>query len=227
MSAPRKDYKVPFRSEEAIAQEALALRAAAGIKNLAYFNVVEFVEDRLRVFYTKKGPLIIDLFDATVGDDLAYVTFNPLTLHIDKETWRLARLGEPDARLIVAHEVGHIILHDHHAKAFSNDPSQKLNFVQNEESAEWQATRFAWHFLLPSHIVSAFASIRELAAAASVAENIATERFDAVMEDNARAARISALRSHCEGDACTNCGNFTLVGDGTNRKCVYCEQCQP
>lgn len=227
MSVLRKDYKVRFRSEEEIAETALAWRAAAWSKNLAYFNVVEFVEDCLQALYTKKGRLIVDFFDAATEEDPAYVTFNPLTLHVDRETWYLAKLGEPDARFIVAHEVGHILLHDHHAKAFSNDPSQKLNFVQDEESAEWQANKFASHFLLPCHIVSAFASICELAAAASVTQDRATERFNAVMWANFRATKKCTQRSRCEGDACATCGNFTLINDGAGKKCVYCQRRQP
>jgi hypothetical protein len=80
-----RDHKVPFRREESLAESALACRRFASNENLARFNVVDFVERVLPSILAtrKKGPLKISFFDAAEGDIPAFVTFNPLTLHVD------------------------------------------------------------------------------------------------------------------------------------------------
>jgi hypothetical protein len=175
------DYYVDFLSEDRIAASALEWRKAARNENYARFNIVRFVEDVLSK--QTRRPFKIEFFDAAEGEKPGYVTFNPRILHIDRETWRLADFGDPEARLIVAHEVGHLILHDHHAKAFSSDPALRIKFGEPEHSAEWQATAFAYHLLLPSHIVSSFkGSARELAASSDVSEQLAADRQNWVRE---------------------------------------------
>jgi Zn-dependent peptidase ImmA (M78 family) len=153
------------------------------------------------------------------------VTFNPCTLHVDREIWELAELGEPEARFIIAHEVGHLVLHDHNAKAFSNDPNYQIKFAENEHSAEWQANIFAYYFLLPTHIVIAFGNIQELTASCGVNKRLAEERYEAVMWANLRHAKYVPATGY-QGDACGNCGNFTLICNGTDLKCDTCGQRQ-
>lgn len=219
MSAMLRDYYVEFRREDDIAETALAWRRASRNENLAYFNVVDFVVDVLQK-QLKKGPILIEFFDAEDGADPAYVTFNPLTLHVDRETWDLAKLGDPDARFVIAHEVGHLILHDHHAKAFSRDPNAQIKFAEDEHSAEWQANVFAYYFLLPTHIVAAFADVGELARACGVSQRLAQERHVVVMLANVRHAQYVRSSGYL-GDAC-GCGNFALVPRGLFAWCEVC-----
>jgi IrrE N-terminal-like domain len=149
----RRDHYVGYRSEEEIASIALTWGKAGDISNHGYFDIIDFVQNVLSKQFTKKGALTIRLFDGAPQDDLAYVTFNPLTLHVDSEVWHFAKLGDPTSRHMIAHEIGHALLHDHYARPFSNDPSQNIRFAQQEHSAEWQANTFAGHFLLPDHIM--------------------------------------------------------------------------
>jgi hypothetical protein len=218
-----RDYKVRFRSEESLAESALTYRRLAGNENLARFNVIDFIERVLPSILArmKKGPLHIDFFDAREGDIPAYVTFDPLTLHVDREVWHLADLGEPDAKFIMAHEVCHILFHDHYAQAFSNDPKEQIKFVQHEERAEWQANTFASYFLVTPQIVEAFDSAQELAKSCEVPQSLANERFEAAAEARRRSARCARAKSYT-GDPCDNCGNFTLVDQGASTKCDTC-----
>jgi hypothetical protein len=217
-----RDHKVPFRREESLAACALACRRFAGNENLARFNVIDFVEHILPLILArmKKGPLKVK-FDVREGDPPAYVTFNPLTLHIDQEVWDLANLGEPDAKFIVAHEVGHILLHDHYAQAFSNNPDEQIKFVQDEERAEWQADTFASYFLITPRVIDAFSSSRDLARSCEAPQFLADERFEAAMEAKRRSARCARAKGYT-GDACGECGNFTLLCNGTRLTCDTC-----
>jgi IrrE N-terminal-like domain len=218
-----RDHKVPFRREESLAESALACRRFASNENLARFNVVDFVERVLPSILAtrKKGPLKISFFDAAEGDIPAFVTFNPLTLHVDREVWELAKLGDPHARFIIAHELGHILLHYHYAQAFSNDPSNQIKFVQNEERAEWQADTFASYFLITPRVLDAFPSSQDLARSCEVPQFLADERFEAAIEAKRRSARCARAKGYT-GDACGECGNFTLLCNGTRLKCDTC-----
>src|SRR5262245_57435283 len=113
----RRDYKVEFKREELIADEAWACSIRARNESAVYFNVAEFIEFSLSLD-PKIGPIRI-IHDTTASDPLAFVTYRPRTLHIDRETWELMRQGEPEARYIGGHEAGHLVLHDHRAQAFS------------------------------------------------------------------------------------------------------------
>jgi hypothetical protein len=203
--AMRNDYKVDFRREEIFAEAAFSWRVTAENQNFPDFNIVRFVEAVL--LPKTKRPFKIEFFDAKEGEKPAFVTFNPRTLHVDNETWRLADLGEPDSRFVIAHEVGHLLFHDHHAKAFSNDPDDQIKFDRPEYSAEWQANTFAFYFLVPDHILAAYDDIKRLSHACNVTEEIARQRL--AMTPHA-ARRYSAK----ECGICPNCGNFSLSPNG-------------
>jgi hypothetical protein len=219
-----RDYKVPFRSLERIAKEALFCRRFAKNEYLATFNIVAFVEQILPLILVvlKKGPLHFDFMDVPEGKTPAYVTYNPvLTLHIDRETWELARLGEPKARFIVAHEVGHIVLHDHYAQSFSDDPSEHITFVQEEERAEWQANNFASYLLLTACVLDAFHDADDLARSCIVPQAMAAQRLALADEERQRKERCARARTYL-GDPCPRCGNFTVLALGLELRCDIC-----
>ena len=214
MPSALRDYLVSFTREEEIARIAHEWRVAAGIENSAEFNIIAFVEDILSK-KLKKGPLHIEFFDMREGEHPAFVTFWPhITLHIDRDIWGNAKMGDPESRAIVAHEVGHIILHDHHAKAFSYDRINPKFYVK-ETSAEWQANIFADYFLLPDQVVIAYWDVKELAKSCSVTQAFARQRLNAVAEARHPKPKI-------EGDFCIKCGQFTVRRDGSV-KCA-CER---
>jgi hypothetical protein len=207
MQPALSDYLVKFAREELIAEIALAWRTEAGEENSAEFNVVKFVENVLAKKIKKKGPLHFSFFEMTPGGLPAFVTFEPLTLHIDSEVWEHAKLGNPESRTIVAHEVGHLILHDHHAKAFSSTETGS-RFQTKETSAEWQANTFAAYFLLPDHIVAAFNNGDDLANSCSVTKKLANQRVEAVRE-------ARRPRPKLEGNFCIKCGEITKRMNGS------------
>jgi len=212
-----RDYYVDFRSEETIAQIATQLRDAHGSRNDDTFNIVEFVEQTLpaQLKGSKRGRLKVQFYDRDFKeDDPAYVTFDPLTLYSDTGVWMDARIGEAYPRYVIAHEIGHIVLHDHSAKAFSNDRSAQIRFAEDGHSAEWQANTFAGHFLLPTQNVQKLQNVTVIAAYCQVPDNLALERVLAVKRQEHRKKRVF------EGDFCSKCGSFSLVRSGTLLKCT-------
>jgi Zn-dependent peptidase ImmA (M78 family) len=204
------DYKVTYTREETIAEiAAKCLRAHNKIPPYG-FDITQFAETTLRVLCQKKGSLRIHIFDrANKYDEPAHVTYRPPTLHIDRETWEAAKAGDDHARYIVAHEIGHLILHDHDAQSFSTDPSLRIRFAEQEYSAEWQANVFADHFLVPAEAVEKF-----------------RDEFLLSMMCNASMAvarrRLVRHFGHRYGALCDNCGNFALTNDGARLRCCMC-----
>jgi hypothetical protein len=214
MTDMRDDHIVDFLHEETIENYALAWLREAGILHRPYFNIVKFVNDFL-MKRLKKGPFKIVLFDAGPNEKPAYISFNPLTLNIDREIWRDADIGEPFARFVVAHEVGHLIFHDAFAQAFSNDSTVRIKSFPKEYSAEWQANTFAYHFLMPTHIVAAYDDLDTLISICGVTREVAIERSKLTR------ATKPPLQTF-EGDPCTTCGNFALLRIGTTVTCTIC-----
>jgi len=89
------------------------------------FNICDFVVQVLAKSFRRKGKLQIEFYDPEDLPEQACVTFDSLTLHIVKRIWDDAAAGRPYARFIVAHEIGHIVLHDRTAAAF---PMTKMPF---------------------------------------------------------------------------------------------------
>jgi hypothetical protein len=209
-----RDQYVPFRREDYIADVALEWRRIARNENLPYFCIVDFIECVLQKVWVKNGHLHIEFIDAPENardDELAWVEFRPnLTLHVDREVWRLAQQGEPRARFILAHEVGHIILHQDDAKHFSSDPrlqTKAAKIDDKEHSAEWQANTFSSYFLITDRVLESYDSLKELIAKTSVEEPFVLKRHD-----NARTCSIRRHTRH--GGLCDVCGNFSVTSDG-------------
>ena len=129
-----RDHRVRIKDREAIARIAMAWWVVAS-KLGHSFNICTFITDILAERLRYKGKLQIKFYSSERElPERAYVTFNPLTLHIVETIWRDAGLGIPYARYILAHETGHIVLHDEFAVAFSDDKAAQLKYLQNEES---------------------------------------------------------------------------------------------
>lgn len=229
------NHKVRFRTEDEIAAIAAVCWKIFPPKNTSTFNVVGFLKRILllegidTVTSTrgrKKGKLSIKYFDREFAqDDPAYVEFsknkrdNYVTLHVDKSVWRAASQGDSFANEILAHEIGHILLHDHYANAFSLDDSGQKLFAgtSKEDFAEWQAITFAGHLLIPTHVVQKFPNSDILATATNTTERLAIVRLIAVQN-----IKQSLVFTHYENDVCENCGNVTVSRTGCTTKCHTC-----
>lgn len=228
------NHKVRFKSEETIAAIAARCWALLPDQRPLTFGIVEFIKSVLvekgidEVVTTqgrKKGKLAIKYFDREfVQDDPAYVEFardqrdNYVTLNVDREVWKQAELGDSGAGEILAHEVGHILLHDHYANAFSSDKDGQKLFAgtSKEDFAEWQAITFCGHLLIPSRIARRYPDPRILSAVTNTPEKLAKDRLNAILNEKEILNRFYA------GEMCGGCGGFTLVRQGRRLTCDNC-----
>jgi hypothetical protein len=210
-----RDHRVRIKSREDIAKIAMLWWNLANNQGRS-FNICKFVLETLKKHFTRKGQLQIEFYERGTADEPAFVTFKPLVLHIDRKTWMDAGLGDTYARFVVAHEIGHIILHDEFAVAFSDDEAAQLRHLDNEESGEWQANVFAGYFLAPDHVVLKLRDPDLIAGLCVISDELALKRYTEAKNTK------KILHQNYEGDMCAECSNFTLVRSGCTTRCDTC-----
>ena len=204
------DYKVSFRTYEDIGLTADKLRAALGLKNAYSFNIVHKIRTLIGKTFGKLGVLSLRLYK----DDprFAYVTFNPLVLHVDEDIWAEAEDGEPKARFVLAHELGHIVLHGDYLQEFSEDEKAGLTFVPPEERSEPQAHWFAAHFLAPDRFVIDCRTEFEISQQFGFPSDYVHLKREA----------FARKRVKLPSELCGACGGSTMAGAWLGRKCSAC-----
>jgi hypothetical protein len=202
----RRDYKVPFKAEETIKASSLALRQRLGVSHLPDFSLRQCLERMACEDILLTGRIEIVLYTWSSGAPPAYVTFLPArTLHVDREVWEDASFNIPWARYILAHETGHLVLHNHYVQGFSG--AQSKAWI-DQESSEWQADRFADHLLVTDADVRSFCAPNAIVNHCAVTLELALRRLS---------PRFRYLDEYCP-----RCGHLKLYA---NDRCTSCDNC--
>lgn len=176
-----EDYKVPPLSWEQIAAIANKTRGFFLIGSNPVTKITTLVEQLAKRTFKDGFTLRVSLFECQQGQTPARVRVNhedkTLILFVDKETWDWAADGDPDSMWKIAHELGHILLHRVKIHAFSNSLERKNSFIIEEESSEWQANAFAFHFMIPDRLVQSLGTAKAIARHCNVEEIIAEKRI--------------------------------------------------
>lgn len=211
------DRKVPYRSARQIKSIVQDLLARCGMQGLLKIDIVRLIENYLRP--SLEGGLKIKFYNQAGGQLPAYVSYDPLTLNVDREIWTDAKHGEPGARYILAHEVGHIVMHKHNDLGYSFGDGSQLKAPPEEERAEWQANVFA-HFLMVTDnaLVEDMPLLQKAVDISAPIWVVASVR----QYDAARDIFTFATAPDYGGDPCGECGNFTLSRRGVALNCETC-----
>ena len=207
MQPVRADHKVKFLPERVIKSMAESARRILRISSASIFNVADCFR-----FLERNDPFglgIIKVIFHSEGDfkEPAYVDIGTTRiLHIKTLVWEDMDEGVPHGREVGGHELGHLALHDCWAQPFSGQKAKWINF--EEESAEWQADKFASHFLITDENVENLIAPRFIAIGCGVPVGVARRKIGS--------------RFSFTGDCCSKCGNFTLVRGQYNMRCDTC-----
>ncbi len=204
------DYKAPaFWAKERLAAVASDHRQMSSYAHLPNFDVIRFVENDLPTIMGNRIRLEIkDL--AGTRDYPAYVPAGSLRLVCDDEVWQHAKLGDSESKFILAHECGHLFLHNGYDLHFSDPRNRLSSYIREEDSTEWQANTYAEYLLLPDLLVQQFKDASELAQICDVPMWLALKRFEDV-----HPRRFS-------GEVCRTCYSIGLKPNGANFKCETC-----
>jgi ribosomal protein L37E len=204
----RRDHSTRVSLSEAnIKKSADKVRAALDSRHRADFNIVEAIERLSQREFFKWGKLQIEKFRAPDGKDLTFVRLTPTgkTLCVDEELWDDARLGEPKARYMLAHEVGHLVLHDCYVQPYSDE---KKSIYDEGSSTEWQAHTFARFFLLNDRNLEPGLTPHQIAMNCSVEVGIVRRRLG---------GRVTPSNSLCQ-----RCGSEKVFWVDEVKTCEAC-----
>jgi hypothetical protein len=138
-------------SEEDIARRAGGYRKKFGISDTLCVNIIEILEFEVKNFIPDFKLMIrrdIEL------DTTAYTSFDPPRIFVRETIYDSALEGDVDARHILAHELGHLLLHSHLGGSMQRDVTgydSQFSRMSLLESSEAQADSFARNFLLAPH----------------------------------------------------------------------------
>lgn len=208
-----KDQWVSHRSARDIKRIVRQLLERASLTGRRSFCVVQLVERFLA------DPSRIKFFDAKVGEDLAYVSYNPTRLNIDRTIWHEAKIWDPKARYILAHELGHLTMHSHAEMAFSNVGENQLKSPPDEQSAERQANVFAHFLLVPDEALLGgrplIDTAMEIAVPIWVVATVSSY-------DEKRGVFQFIEENAYTGDLCERCGSSAVFRNGLDLHCADC-----
>ena len=167
---------VPPLSRKTIRREADAIRESIGWTK-PYFPIVGYLEHVL--------PRLLDDFALDVmeipdlGADHARTYPSERLIQVRLDVYEGACRGKGRDRLTLAHELGHLVLHQRIALT----RSVRDDSIPAYSSSEWQASCFGGELLMPADHVRSCGSVREIATTCVVSVDAATTQRRAVMKE--------------------------------------------
>lgn len=155
-------FKVPPRSRESIERVATSLRDALRIRQ-AMFPLLPVVESIL--------PAVMPDFSFEVKEHHEMGDAHGLTFPERQEIWLRedvyegVRRSKGRDRFTLAHELGHLLLHDQPGLARTPSAPRSLRAF---EDSEWQANNFAGFLLVPREVALKTPNALELSVACGV-----------------------------------------------------------
>lgn len=237
------DYLVKPRSDPEIQRLASRLLEYFGESNRDHVDVLACLTKG--AIWTVRGEKRLNYEirpDSEMGPDDAVTVYTKgiITIAVKRSVHKAARLGDGRARLTLAHELGHAVMHDEAPKSRKAGAvgGARPKWIKAYESAERQATVFAVAFLINDAVAETLPDVKEIAVHFGVSFQCAEIYFEKLTERrnkaeaNERVARKAAafraqvvhdpVRPHYLNEACTTCQKQTLYAVGMRCKCETC-----
>ncbi|WFU10291.1 ImmA/IrrE family metallo-endopeptidase [Rhizobium sp. CB3090] len=171
--------------------EALKYRTEFEVAHVDRIDVVSILEFKLVRLFPNFRLIIV--LDAEMKED-AVAEPHRDRIVVKRSVYRAACNDDAEARLTLAHELGHFLLHRDRNVQMHKDPNgavQRFKNMNAMESTEDQADMFARHFLLPPHIAFEHRQQPEaLAALAGVPVRISKGNITMSKRQEVRAIRM-------------------------------------
>lgn len=179
------DFFVTPVSNKQIEHEAIKLRSQLDLMDAKNIDIVRLLEFDIENLINGFKLIIRDDAEMLVNGHFeeAYCEFHPPRIVVSNHIYENAALGDAHARMILAHELGHLMLHSGYNRSkahsmMSNSYENDLGNNLRKNGAESQAKRFAAYFLMPKHIVQKMKSPEEISKILGVSLYSAKIRFE-------------------------------------------------
>jgi hypothetical protein len=242
------DYRVPKRSDREIRQEAIAARREYNTEHRRPVNVICHLQSGWIPARAGRKTLVYNILDDDqMGHDDGKTEFveKKVVISVKRSIHQKALWGDGRARMTLAHELGHGVMHNGMPMYRHTDATGTTQLSQTTaaESAEHQAKVFASAFLIEDTVAAKLSSPEEISTEFIVsleAAEICYERLAAEAEHAQSAERVrlsneefqariretderqSKQKIQYTGDFCIVCGNATLIPMGIKLLCHTC-----
>ncbi len=175
-----EDHYVQPSSRQDLEAKAYAWRDALSVDaHCAVPDMTKILEISLR----RKIPVVSILIkdDRTMGTIEAYTQFEPPMIVLRESVYKAAAAFDRRARMTLAHELGHLLLHKS-AEPLNRAPERYKNSdkLKPFASAEYQANVFGAAFLVPEWIACEFEDAETLSRHCCVSLQLASIRLSQV-----------------------------------------------
>lgn len=242
------DYFVPKRANKEIRAEALATKKFYKTEERRPVNIVRCLQSGQILTRRGRRKLIYNVVDDELmenRDGKTQFTADSVIISVKRSVHQRAVWGDGRARMTLAHELGHGVMH-YGATMFRSTGAAgatELSRSNAPESAEHQAKVFASAFLIDDIVAAALSSpeeisteflvsleaaeicferLREEAEHSRSAERVRLSNEDFQNKMRETAGRRSIQEIQYTGDFCTACGNATLIPMGVKLLCHTC-----
>lgn len=238
------DCRVSKRSNQQVRDTANRVRRSYGVQRTRPVNVVRCLQSGFIAADDGRKSLVYKVVpDRELGDHDGRTDFGPgvVTITVKKSVHDRAFWGDGRARMTLAHELGHAVMHGGQAKfrGAGTTGMTGLSASNAFESAEHQAKVFAAAFLVDDEVAAGLHSPDEIATEFLVSVEAAEICFERISERAERALAVQRVERasgvfredmadqrqvtrYAEG-LCTRCSNPTLIPIGAKYLCDTCD----
>jgi len=168
-------YKADAVSRQNIRDYVYMLKKEVGLENVLYFPVLQFVENVLPVLVADFQFEVVPMNEMGNKHGETYPSKN--LIRIREDIYLRAAQGEDRDRLTIAHEIGHLFMHEDDAIALCRlAPNERLKPF---EDPEWQADAFGGELLASSYLIEGM-SAYEVATKCGVSKSAARVQLNAL-----------------------------------------------
>jgi IrrE N-terminal-like domain len=242
------DYLVPKRKNKEIRAEALNAKKFYKTEKRRPVNIVRCLQSG--EIFTRRGrkKLVYKVVDdESMGNRGGKTEFTAqaVVISVKRSIHQKAVWGDGRARMTLAHELGHGVMHNGATLFRDTDAVGKTDLSQTRasESAEHQAKVFASAFLIDDEVAATLSSPEEISTEFLVSLEAAEICFERLAEEAERARAAERVRLSNEdfhnkmretsgrnpkhefqytGDFCEVCGSATLIPMGVKLLCHSC-----
>jgi IrrE N-terminal-like domain len=224
------DYRVNPRSDAEVRDLARKARAEFGFANVSRLDPIECLKHHwIETVFGKKRLFFDARPDAELGEDDAFTSYDflpdgrPLVRVTVKESvYQQAWLGLGRARMTLAHELGHAIMHQGVRMARRSQGNFRYASIATYQSAEHHARVFAAALLIHLEIAEKLDSDEDI----SVEFGVSIEAANIYLQDRrTKATRIeTGLRIRGFANALRESGSPSKTVHFLDASCVVCSE---